>query len=42
MTSIPIGKENISFYLKNEYTNANSLREPMLVIPHNDDIFYID
>ena len=39
--SIPFLRKNCHCHVKNEYTNANSLREHTPVIPHNDDISYI-
>ncbi len=42
LTSIPHLIKTHLYHDKNEYANANSLREHTSVIPHNGGIFYID
>ena len=42
LVSIPFPIKTHLYHDKNEYANANSLRERVPVIPHNGGIFYID
>ena len=41
-TPIPFHRKNHSHHDKNDYANANTLREPALLINHNSDIYSIE